>query len=250
MKKKLLMLIFLLNTVIAFSKCGSGGIEFWPSKQTISENSIFIIDGYSTSQKIIVGLGKTYGIFLITNNQKIKLNVQEILVGQYGITQAILKPEINLTIGQEYELVIENLGDFEDQVFKYDYSTGENKKIKWKVTSTSDIQLPTWKEKPIFVKSIYSKPGCGPVEYANFSFIALDNSDYLIRTTVKNKSTGKETTFYLKADNNIISVGHGMCTGAFNFVGSDKFEVEFNLCDASGNLTKWIGERIEFNRPT
>jgi len=250
MKKIISVLILLLTTTVVFSKCASSGLYFWPSKQTISQNSIFVIDGYATSQKTISGLGTTYKVFLKSDKQKILLNVQEILVGQYSLTQAILKPETILTIGQEYELVIENLGDLANQVYKYNDSTSHREKIKWKVISNGDTSLPIWIEKPIFKNASYQEAGCGPIVFSNFVFSASDNSEYLIKTTLKNKSTGIETTYYLKADDNIIAVGHGMCSGAFNFDGGDKFEVEFSLFDASGNLTKWIGERIEFKRPT
>jgi hypothetical protein len=250
MKKVIPILILLLTTVEGFSKCESSGLYFWPTKQTISQNSIFVIDGYATSQKIINGLGTTYKVFLKSDNQQIKLNVQEILVGQFRLTQAILKPEKTLSVGQVYELVIENLGDLENEVSKYNYTTGENEKIKWTVTSNNDTIPPIWTEKPIFKDGSYMQFGCGPDVFANFSFSASDNSEYLIKTTLKNKSTGIETTYYLNADDKEIAVGHEMCSGAFNFDGGDKFEVEFSLFDASGNLTKWTGERIEFKRPT
>jgi hypothetical protein len=187
---------------------------------------------------------------LKSHGQKIKLIVQEILVGQYSLTQAILKPETTLTVGQEYELVIENLGDLENQAYKYNASTGKREKIKWTVTSNWDTILPIWKEKPIFKDESYLEAGCGPIVFANFAYSASDNAEYLIRTTLKNQSTGIETTYYLKAGDKVIDVGHGMCSGAFNFDGGDKFEVEFSLFDSSGNLTKWTGERIEFKRPT
>lgn len=249
MKKIIPILILLLTTVEGFSKC-AGGLYFWPTKQTISQNSIFVINGDATGQKMISGLGTTYKVFLKSNKQRIKLNIQEILVGQYDLTQAILKPETVLSVGQEYELVIENLGDLENAVYKYNDSTRRREKIKWTVTSNSDTILPVWTQRPIFKNDSYMSAGCGPIVFANFAFSASDNSEYLIKTTLKNKSTGIETIYYLNPGDEIIAVGHGMCSGAFNFDGGDKFEVEFSLFDASGNLTKWTGERIDFKRPT
>ena len=250
MKKCILILILFLATIEGFSSCLSSGLYFWPNKQTINHNSIFVIEGYATSQKIVSGLGTTYKVFLKSGKQKIKLNVQEMLVGQYHLTQAILKPATALFIGQEYELVIENLGDLENQVYKFNDSTRQREKIKWTVTSNIDTTLPSWTNKPTFNDGSYMEAGCGPIVFANFAFSASDISEYLIKTTLKNKSTGIETTYYLKADDKVISVGRGMCSGAFNFEGGDKFEVEFSLFDSSGNLTKWTGDRIEFKRPT
>ena len=249
MKKIFPILILLLTTIDGFSKCASKGLYFWPTKPTVSKNSIFVIDGYATSQNIINGLGTTYKVFLKSDNQKIKLNVQELLVGQFSLTQAILKPEKTLSIGQEYELIIENLGDLEDQVSKYNSTTRDYEKIKWTVTSNLDTLSPIWIDKPVFKNDSYVESGCGPIVFANFSFAASDQSEYLVKTTLKSKSTGIETTYYLNTNDKVICVGHGMCKGAFNFYDGDKFQVEFSLFDSSGNLTQWIGDRIEFIRP-
>lgn len=250
MKKIIPILILLLTTVNGFSKCTSSGLYFWPTKPTISPNSIFVIDGYATSQIIIRGLGTIYKVFLKSDKQKIKLDVQEMLVGQFCLTQVILKPETTLSIGQEYELVIENLGDLENQVYKYNDSTGQKEKIKWAVTNFNDTIAPNWISKPKYKNGTYEMLGCGPQIFANFNYEANDGSDLLIKTTVKNNSSGKETIYYLTVNGKIISVGHDMCSGAFNFDGGDKFEVEFSLVDASGNITKWTGDRIEFKKPS
>ncbi len=250
MKTIILILILLLTTIEGFSKCKPSRLYFWPSKQTISENSIFVIDGYETSQKIISGLGTTYKVFLKSDKHRIKLNVKEIIVGHYSLTQAILKPETALSPGQEYELIIEDLGELENQVSMYNSKTRQKEKIKWTVVAGQDNSSPTWTNKPEFKYSTYQERACGLETFANFSLFAIDNSEFLIKTTVKNISTGKETTYYLKAEENLISVGHDMCSGAFSFDAGDKFEVEFGLFDASGNLTNWTGNRIEFKRPT
>ncbi|OYQ45085.1 hypothetical protein CHX27_06870 [Flavobacterium aurantiibacter] len=250
MKKIIPVIILVLTTVDGFSKCASSRLYFWPSKQTVSSNSIFVIDGYATSQKIIIGLGTTYKVYLKSADEKIKLNVQELLVGQYNLTQAVLKPEKILAVGKEYELVIENLGDLESQVTRYNDSTKQKEKIKWTASNFIDTVSPNWTSKPEFTSSSYDMYGCGPATFANFTFAATDNSEFLIKTTVKNKSTGKETTFYLQAVDQLISVGHGMCAGAFDFQDGDKFEVAFSLFDASGNITHWTGDKLEFKRPT
>ncbi|MBK8245446.1 MAG: hypothetical protein IPK88_18615 [Saprospiraceae bacterium] len=249
MKKIITSLIFLLVTVDGFSKCASFGIYFWPNKKTIHQNSILVMEGFGTSQKIVSGLGTTYIPYLKTGTQKIKLKVQEILVGQYELTQALLKPETNLSVGQEYELTIENLLDFENEVPIINNYTGENESIKWIVIAQQDISAPTWTNGPKFKNSTYEEYGCGPETFVNFTFSANSNSEFLIRTVVKNLSTGKETAYYLPNRDNVIEVGHDMCSGAFVFYDGNKFEVEFCLFNEYGNFTKWQGEKIEFLRP-
>jgi hypothetical protein len=250
MKTIMVIIILLLTTIEGFSKCGSSGLYFWPSKQTISENSVFVIGGYAESQKIINGLGTTYKVYLRSDKQKIKLLVQEILVGQFRLRQAILKPETILSAGQEYELIIENLDNSENQLLRYNSTTKQAEKVKWIVLGEQDNHAPTWISKPELTNSTYEEFGCGPATFVNFRFAAHDNSEFLIKTVVKNISTGKETTYYLTTSENVIKAGHGMCSGAFYFGDGSKFEVEFSLFDASGNLTTWTGERIKFERPT
>ncbi|SHG33271.1 hypothetical protein SAMN05443549_103289 [Flavobacterium fluvii] len=248
MKKVILISVMLLTAVNAFSKCAYTGLSFWPAGQTVNKNSIFVIDGQQLSQKIVSELGTVYPVYLKSDQQKIKLTVQEILVGQYGLTQAILKPETTLSPGQEYELIIENLENSERLVCKYN-PAGEREKIKWTVVNRLDNAAPAWTDSPKFKNSSFTVAGCGPIIFANFSFSASDKSEFLIKTTVKNISTGKETSYYLKAEENLIAVGHGMCSGAFNFKDGENFEVEFSLFDASGNLSKSKGEKIKFKQP-
>jgi hypothetical protein len=250
LKKIILIFILIFTALNGFSKCASSGLYFWPTKPTISQNSIFVIDGYATSQEIINGLGSVYKVFLKSKTQKIKLAIQELLVGQYSLTQAVLKPETALSMGEEYELLIENLGDSEGLVSKYNSTTGQREKIKWTIIKNDDTIPPSWTTIPKYTNSTNQMYGCGPATFVDFSFSAIDSSEFLIRTTVKNMSTQKETTYYLTSTEKTISIGHSMCSGAFNFNNGSKFEVEFSLFDASGNITKWTGDRIPFKSPT
>lgn len=236
-------------TVDGYSKCASSGLYFWPSGQTINENSIFVIDGYATSQEVIAGLGTTYKVYLKSSGQVVNLKVQETLVGQFSLTQAILRPETKLTAGATYELIIEKLPKYQE-VYRYNSSTNYKKeKVKWTVVNEQDTIAPSWTMTPKFKGGSYQMYGCGPAVNAFFSYSATDNSEILIKTVVKNLSNGVETTYYLEPDSNSIAVGHGMCSGAFTFDNSDDFEVEFSLMDASGNITKWTGDRHKFKRP-
>ncbi len=250
MKRIILLVIIFLTTVNGFSKCGSSGLEFWPSGTTINVKSIFMIEGYATSQKTINELQSTHKAYLKSGEQRIALKVMTIVVGQFNLTQAILRPEENLTVGLEYELFIENLENSENEIYRYNYKTNQKEKIKWKVANAEDTTPPTWTTFPKFKNSTYQRLGCGPELFANFSFSATDDSELLIKTTVKNLSNGKETIYYLTTDKNIIEVGHGMCSGAFNLEIGDEFEVEFTLFDASGNMTAWKGNRIKFKKPS
>ncbi|SMB98348.1 hypothetical protein SAMN00120144_1061 [Hymenobacter roseosalivarius DSM 11622] len=108
MKLTLILLVALSVASIAQAKCYTSGFEFWPITKTIKQNSIFLIDGYADSQEIITGLGFTYKVYLRSGAQQIPLIVQQLLVGQVSLTQALLKPQRALDTGKQYELVIED----------------------------------------------------------------------------------------------------------------------------------------------
>lgn len=247
--KSILTIFGILVNILIYSKCGSNGIDVFPTKTEINKNSIFLIEGFASSQKIITLLNKDYKIYLQSGNQKINLKVTETLVGDFQLTQAILKPEFPLEIGKEYILKIDNLPKYETLNKFYNYSF-KSKPIIYKVTSNVDIEKPTITKKPYELKKSYIPYGCGPQVNVIFSFLADDSSQLLVKTKFKNLVTNKITTFYILPKDNKLSVGHGMCSGAFKYDNNMAYEVEFNFMDSSGNITKWEKEGIKFTKPT
>jgi hypothetical protein len=118
------------------------------------------------------------------------------------------------------------------------------------VVEEIDNEKPKLSEKPKELKKTLVYYGCEPSIHVVFSNPAKDNSDVIVKTTVKNSKTGKETTYYIEPEEDKIKVGHGMCSGAFVFDDSKHYEVEFSFMDSAGNLTSWIGDRIMFTKPT
>jgi hypothetical protein len=245
MKKLILINLLLLATINTFSKCGAEGLSFWPNKNTISENSIFVIEGYATSQEIINKLGKSHKVYLKSGKEKIELKIQQVYSGQFNLTQAILKPSSQLSIDETYELIIENITQ---EVYRYS-ETNQKEKVTWKVVSKADNAAPKWLNKPVYKGGSYLPMGCGPSIFVKFNCVATDESEYLIETIVRNNATGAETTYCLNIDDNELKVGHGMCSGAFVLNGDEKYTIEFVLLDASGNTTKWAENPIEFVGP-
>lgn len=249
MKQLLAILIGLFYTATVYADCAGKGLWIFPSGQTIKQNSIFVLDGYAESQNVILGLNKKHNIYLKSGNKKIKLLVTEICVGQFYLTQAVLKPETELEAGLEYTMYIDSLSQYES-FNKYNRTTHKYEPVTYKVVAEKDITKPHLITKPRELKKTLVHYGCGPSIYVVFSNPAKDNSDLIVKTTVKDLKTGKETTYYIQPDGNKINVGHGMCSGAFDFEENSKnYEVEFSFMDASGNLTTWTGERIKFAKP-
>jgi hypothetical protein len=250
MKLLSLLLTLLISTVNALADCTGTGIYFWPSSQTIKQNSRIVIEGYAGSQHVIHGLNKKYPIYLKSGDIKVKLTVKEITVGEVGITQAILIPEDKLVAGMDYRLFIDNLPEYEAPLQKWNKTTKSYEAIEWKVAEGTDTEKPEWINKPAVKEKTYKLFGCGPEEYVDFSFKVKDASEFLIKTTVTNTKTNKSTTYYLSPDIESFSIGHGMCSGAFNFREGDEFEATLDLIDASGNITTWSDAKVKFTKPS
>lgn len=146
-------------------------------------------------------------------------------------------------------MVIDNLQEYE-RFEKYNRTTQVYEPVRYTVVEEIDHEKPRLSEKPKELKKTLVYYGCGPSIHVVFSNPAKDNSEIIVKTTVKNLKTKDETTYYIKPERDKIKVGHGMCSGAFVFDDSKHYEVEFSFMDSAGNSTAWIGDRIMFTKPT
>lgn len=250
MKSLFALFFMLLFTISVNASCSGNGLWVFPSDSMVKQNSIFVLDGYAASQKIILGLNKKYPIYLQSGEKKIKLLVTEICVGQYRLTQAVLKPETELEAGLTYTMQIDSLSKYEG-LYRYNYKKHISEDIKYTVIAGKDIDKPVLSSNPKVIGNILEYYGCGPEMYVVFNNPAKDNSSLIVKTTVKNLKTGKETTYYIQPDKkNKIYVGRSMCDGAFTFDEGRHYEVEFAFVDACGNVTPWVGKRIRFTSPS
>lgn len=246
-KPLLLLLIAVFCTAPTYADCAGTGLSVFPNGPVIRQNSIFMVEGYAESQNVILELNKKHNIYLKIGKKRVKLLVTEICVGQFFLTQAILKPETELEAGVEYTMHIDDLPEYE-RFNKYNNATHKYEQVKYKVIKGKDLDRPKISSRSMELKKTLVQYGCGPAIHVVFTNPSKDQSDIIVKTTVKNLKTGKETTYYIKPDRDKIKVGHEMCSGAFDFDG-DFYEVEFSYMDASGNITVWTGERIKFTKP-
>ncbi len=252
MKQITLVLMFLVISIKAWADCPMGRVELWPSGNSIYENSLIVINGYGLSQEFILQLNKKYPIFLISGKVKVVLTINEIITTEAGLTQAVLIPAKTLTPGSQYQIFIANIPkDQVPETTTWNQQTNKYEFPIWTVIKGKDIDKPLWKLKPKEVKKTYIQYGCGPEYYVHFNFQVLDQSEILIKTSVTSLSSNKIISCYLKPEDAIeLKVGRGMCGGAFSFSDGENFDVTFDVMDASGNITKWIDNKISFTKPT
>ncbi|MFD2164195.1 hypothetical protein ACFSJU_17430 [Paradesertivirga mongoliensis] len=241
MRTTLLLLWTLTVNYTAFGMCMWSGINVWPKQQSISSNSIFIIEGYAGSQELIKNINIKNRIYLKSGKQTIDLKVVKVNIGQFRLTQAILKPLKRLAFGETYELHIDNLTHIDKHAYKI---------TKWKVANQIDQERPAWTHEPNFKQNTYVSYGCGPEKLVNFCGEFQDTSPTLVYTRVLNKRNNSAADYYLISEKNSIALGHGMCAGEFSFDERTTYEVQFGLMDASGNTTKKLTKPISFKGPT
>lgn len=247
MIKLVFALAFFIFSLVSYAKCGGPSISIFPAKEMISKNPIIILQLYLLKAQTLDVEGKEYPVYLRSGSQKISLIVSQVLAGEFNLMQIVLKPSVELTAGKKYELVIDMKKKgkvsilFRNQILKH-------KNPSWLVENVIDNSSPSWKNIPRFSSKSHDEFGCGPAKFINFDFDS-DETEAYIKTTVKSIKTGEQTSFFLFADDKILKVGHGMCSGAFHFK-RGKYEVIFELFDSSGNSNNQTTKVYRFSSPT
>jgi hypothetical protein len=248
----LLFIIFSLSiSSEVLADCSSSGIWAYPSTNELNQNSIIVVEGYAISQRVIDSLNVGYHIYLESGKQKIELEVIETCKGMFSVTQALLRPKSVPTKGNTYNLKISNLDDWEERsLTKWNSEKKEYEPIAWKVSSKVDNENPKWITEPKLVDKTTIWYGCGPAVYAVFDLKISDSSHSLIKTELYNINTKESNTYYLTLnDDGKLNVGHGMCSGAFDFQERQQYKIRFSLTDVSGNSNNKLTDWINFDSP-
>lgn len=246
-----LLLLLALTASEARAKCSSMGMSFWPRNRTIRQNSLLVVDGYSQSQAVLTGLGSTHEAFLQSGNQRIPLEVAQILIGEFEVTQVVLKPHRILEAGRQYEVVIVTAGKKATDTSNLVFLHNRGKVVYTVAAGPQDHTAPRWLAAPAGKGQQYEEFGCGPAVSVDFAAPGQDESEWLVKAAVQNLTTGQVTTYYLQpaGEQRTISVGHGMCGGAFQLRNGKLYSVTFVLMDAAGNTTPAPQPPLQFAGP-
>lgn len=251
MKTLLLVLLTLVSVSNALADCSSSGLYAYPLTEKIPQNSLIILEGYARSQSVIHLLGSDYQVYLESKYHRVRMKVKEIHEGSFDLTQAILSPETPLKLGQKYVLRIEGLEELQNKpLTRWDSKRNEHVPVSWTIEQSSDSKAPEWMNAPALLSKGAAYFGCGPAVNAIFSVDAKDESAILAQIELVEVSSGESTTYYLFiSENKEVSVGHNMCSGAFNYKEKGKYKVRFQLSDICGNSQNTWSEWIVFDSP-
>ncbi|WP_421754091.1 hypothetical protein [Croceimicrobium sp.] len=251
MKIVLIILLSFITTGQLFAECAIDGLWALPQKGTIKQNSLIVLTGYFRSQKIVTSLNENYPIYLESEGHRVKLNVKKRYKGLFELTQAILEPEEELIAGRTYQLKIDKLDEFEtSRLRRWNSELGKYEPITWKVDGGIDTESPELLNVPELVDKRTIHYGCGPAIYADFKIQTKDESELLVKTELVDLKSGESTTYFLNFEGtDTLSVGRGMCSGAFSYKENRKYKVRFSLMDICGNENEKWTAWIQFDSP-
>ena len=239
MKNIILILLFTFGIKSAFADCSSSGMNFFPSTEEISLNSMFIIQGYAFSQKTINSF-KNRTIYLESENgELIVLELQELLKGQMQLTQAFFCPVSELKPNTTYTLKYSDQTENEGrEMTKYNREKKESEKVYWKTTNKKSADTLYSNLTLEFEKTDVIHYGCGPEANAIFQIKNKPDSEVWYKTEVIELETNKKSIYYIKDWNGTLNVGHDMCSGAFTFNRKGKYKVRFTPMNIDGKTLK------------
>ena len=244
MRNIILLLILTFGIKFSHADCGMNGMQFYPEQKEISLNPMFIIQGYSFSQKTINSF-KERKIYLESESgELITLNLREILKGEKQLTQAIFYPISELKQNTTYFLKYSDETENEvKEMMQYNSDKKARERVFWKTTDKKNFETLNSSLKIIFKKNEVIHYGCGPSVNALFDIENKTESEIWYKTEVIEIDTNKKTVFYIMEWKEKLNVGHGMCSGAFVFNRKSKYKVRFTPMNTDGQslkTTNWI----------
>ena len=245
MQKIAILFLILLYSNQAFSECNFRGIDFFPEQKEITINSMFIIQGYHISQSIISSF-KNRPVYLISeNNDSTELILQETLTSAQYITQAIFFPSKELKPQTTYYIKFSGQTEEETKLIN---NYQKNRTIYWTTTNKRTKNISDDNIKIKLKKTEVIPYGCGPSVNAIFKVHNEPTSKVWYKTEVICIETNSKETFYIKQYDGYLSVGHGMCNGAFSFQKSLHYQVKFTPINTNGQKLK-ISDWYYFDSP-
>jgi len=214
-------------------------MHFFPEQKEISLNSMFIVQGYYFSQKIIKSF-KNRVIYLESEKgELIELNLQEILKGQMDLTQAIFHPTSQLKPNTTYFLKYTDQTEHEGkEMMQYNRESKKREKVYWKTTDKKELETLNSNMNVEFEKTEVIHFGCGPSANAVFNIKNKSEAEIWYKTEFVDIATNNKTIFFIKEWHGKLNVGHGMCSGAFTYKNKGKYKVRFTPMNTDGKSLK------------
>ena len=229
---RLLAMTVVISTP-AFAMCGADGWDIWPGPNVdIPPNVQIILGAYGESRSYLAML-EEYGPALASNNDRVPLRIVKKNVGESGVSQMLLTPMRALKTGQTYRLAFTK----KPPTWKL-----EPDESRWRVRGAEDVTAPVWRSAPVVAARRFERYGCGPAVKLDIN-IEVDDLNAFVIEAHETKTGGTIEYLVPIAKPGVVVLGHGMCSGPFNFEEEDS-KLELFAVDAAGNRTAAPGPAL------
>lgn len=230
MKYIVLLILCLGISNKSFADCSSNGIWAYATDDELNQNSIIIVEAYAFSRAIIDSLNISYFVYLESDEERVELETLEICKGMFYISQALFSLDGPLKNGQPYDLKIVNRQNKEQNILKkWNSAKKQHEPYSWLAGPSQIRPKPKLNESIELVAKSVHWYGCGPAIYADFDLGIKDSSLTLVRTELFDIEKDESHVYFLAvAYDGVVRVGHGMCSGAFDFRDKAKYKIRFS----------------------
>lgn len=213
----------------AGAKCRGTWLSAFPDK-TIHANSWLVLQAGGQARELVRNLAN-HRAALVRQGERVEVTVMAVHDGQFNVTQAIIRPSKPLTRGATYRLSL-------DEAAVEAASIGwDLKRLEWTVGPPSGSGTPRWSGAPTVDGSRYTRYGCGPAKYVDMRLPVVDTG--LLGALVEVRPAGakaRPVRFLVPIRDGKISLGHGMCSGAFTYTSGARYDVRvLSVLDTQGN---------------
>ncbi len=223
----------LLDANPAISRCAWKGARVHPgSGYPVPVNAVFILEGYGESRRAVETMEER-SAYLQSGNDRVSLSPRRVYHGQKGVSLVVLQPERPLKAGEIYKMYAPSIAP---GALDY-YMTGERREYEWNAQQVVDKTAPALLSQPSVGRSRYIEYGCGPA--VNVDIHMETSQEYILFAEVElrrvDKPEKKPATYLLPVERGVLTIGHGMCSGAFKLSRDVEYEARITLVDAAGN---------------
>jgi hypothetical protein len=240
-------LAFVLLALTAFpapasAKCALRFLSAWPEAGVpLPVDGRIVLTGFGADQPWVQTLGE-HQPTLTDGVETVPLSVVEVNVGEAGYSQAVLVPKGTLSNGHRYRLQATAPGD--DPAFVLPFS--------WEAGPALGSAAPEWKEPPRLLETSRVRMGCGPEVFAHVE-VKLERPETVrVLAALRDVKAGKTLRYVLPdtvpADQ--VSIGHGMCGGAFELQAGVEYALTLWAVDLAGHTTAAPGPELRVVGPS
>ncbi len=224
--------------------CGFRDLTLRPEHGPQPTNLIVYLEGYGVDLGTVRALSKRHPR-LESSAHIIPLRVQQTYIGQQRLALAVLRPQEELRRNVTYLFAADGVS--EEDLMSYGWS-GQTA-ITFRADAPADNDPPVWISAPQVLTGTYRRFGCGPASFVPVAIEAKDAGPLFVKVELERAGKSRRVSYILPIIDGVVSIGHGMCSGAFDLAPGEKARAHLTLIDLAGNETPAPGGAVHIVGP-